>query len=81
MENALSVVEAEPPSLTPEQEKEAMRLTRGYLLNECDWTQLPDNTLTDSEREEWRVYRQKLRDITKDPNWPYVQWPEKPWPI
>jgi hypothetical protein len=79
--NALFASEAPLVELTPEQQKESMRVTRGFLLNECDWTQLSDTTLTADERQQWSVYRQQLRDITKDPNWPNVQWPTKPWPI
>jgi hypothetical protein len=79
--NALYVMDAPPPELTPEQQSTAMRLTRGFYLNDCDWTQLPDNTLTVEERQQWAVYRQQLRDITDDPNWPNVQWPDPPWPI
>ncbi|QDP68203.1 MAG: hypothetical protein Unbinned1007contig1000_15 [Prokaryotic dsDNA virus sp.] len=36
---------------------------RSYLLTECDWTQNSDNKLSDAKKEEWRVYRQKLRDM------------------
>tara|TARA_R100000781_G_C4064690_1_gene122320 strand:+ start:390 stop:854 length:465 start_codon:yes stop_codon:yes gene_type:complete len=36
---------------------------RSYLLTECDWTQNTDNKLSDAKKEEWRVYRQKLRDM------------------
>jgi hypothetical protein len=36
---------------------------RGYLLTECDWTQNTDNKLSETKKEEWRVYRQALRDM------------------
>lgn len=36
---------------------------RSFLLNECDWTQNTDNKLTDAKKEEWKVYRQALRDM------------------
>lgn len=55
-----------------------IRFTRNNKLNECDWTQLSDSPLTTEEKEEWKVYRQALRDITKYDS-PYdVVWPEQP---
>ena len=36
------------------------------------------NTLKEIKTGEWATYRQALRDITKDPNFPYVDFPEKP---
>ena len=43
--------------------------TRNRFLNETDWTQIPDNDLSDEQREEYRIYRSKLRDITKTEEW------------
>jgi|TARA_R100000742_G_C4236664_1_gene57145 hypothetical protein len=47
------------------------RLYRNKLLKECDWTQANDSPLSDSKKEEWKVYRQALRDMTKTvkPEW------------
>jgi len=36
---------------------------RNQKLLNSDWTQIPDNGLTESQREQWRVYRQALRDL------------------
>ena len=36
---------------------------RNRLLAGSDWTQLPDNALTDSKKAEWATYRQALRDL------------------
>ena len=33
-------------------------------LKESDWTQAGDNGLSTSKKNEWKTYRQKLRDIT-----------------
>jgi hypothetical protein len=41
-----------------------IRQRRNELLTASDWTQLPDNPLTDEEKQSWAVYRQALRDIT-----------------
>ena len=36
---------------------------RNRLLAESDWTQLPDNELTELKQLEWREYRQQLRKL------------------
>lgn len=50
-----------------EEQKEAIRNTiredRNDLLNQSDWSQLPDNSLTEEQKKEWAQYRQQLRDI------------------
>lgn len=51
------------PSMTDEDITNVIRQTRLYLLQQCDWTQLPDSPLTEGERAEWATYRQALRDI------------------
>ena len=52
-----------------------VKSNRNNLLNQSDWTQLPNNPLTAEKQEEWNVYRQKLRDIPK--TIPYI-FPEPP---
>jgi hypothetical protein len=57
----------------------SIRLQRNGLLSQCDWTQLIDAPLTDTEKSEWAVYRQALRDITAQPNFPEnISWPTEP---
>ena len=41
-----------------------LRNTRNQLLNECDWTDLPNAVLTDEKKSEWQTYRTNLRDLT-----------------
>jgi hypothetical protein len=41
----------------------AMRFLRDDALRASDWTQLPDNGLSDSDRQAWATYRQQLRDF------------------
>ena len=41
-----------------------LRGRRKNLLKDSDWTVLPDCGLSESKVNEWKVYRQKLRDIT-----------------
>lgn len=38
---------------------------RNELLISSDWTQLPDVDLTQTEKDRWKAYRQKLRDMTE----------------
>lgn len=53
-----------------------VRAERNARLSECDWTQLPDAPLTDAEKASWAAYRQDLRDITDQAEFPFnVQWP------
>ena len=40
------------------------RWWRNALLNESDWSQVSDNSLSEIQRESWRQYRQELRNIT-----------------
>ena len=55
-----------------------IRLKRDQLLKNSDFTQLPDSTHSGT-KEEWKVYRQKLRDIAKDITDPdVIAFPEEP---
>ncbi len=76
--------------LTPEEEAEfdaaaeaadfdfgMLRGERNARLSATDWTQIPDNSLTDAERAEYTTYRQNLRDypaqsdrLSTLPSWP-----------
>jgi len=40
-----------------------VRIHRTALLQQSDWTQLPDSPLTDAKKAEWATYRQQLRDF------------------
>ena len=57
-----------------------LRSTRNKLLAESDWTQSRDVTLSNDD--DWKTYRQSLRDITKDlttvDDVDKVTWPTKP---
>ena len=41
----------------------ARRHLRDILLRQSDWTQFTDSPLTDSKKNEWKTYRQSLRDL------------------
>lgn len=63
-----------------------LRILRDIRLTQSDWTQLPDNNLTENQKIAWQTYRQELRDLTDnitdpkplvlDPN--HVEWPVPP---
>jgi len=72
---------------TPEQmaaanqaQRDALTGQKNMLLTMCDWTQLPDVTLTPSEVSDWRVYRQQLRDYMDTVTDPFnpPAWPTPP---
>lgn len=59
--------------------EEQVRDERDQLLQESDWTQLPDAPLTVATVALWAIYRQALRDITLQIGFPFlVIWPTKP---
>ena len=41
-----------------------LRQRRNTLLSASDWTQLPDTTLTNAQKQAWMQYRTELRNIT-----------------
>ena len=51
--------------VVPERTWDQVRDRRASLLSRCDWTQMPDNQLSEEDRVLWREYRQALRDITE----------------
>ena len=55
---------------------------RNSLLAVSDWTQIADNQLTDEKKEEWKVYRQKLRDLPNAEGFDIwnITWPVPPIP-
>lgn len=53
-----------------------VRSRRNGLLAECDWTQINDAPVN---QQAWAVYRQALRDITAQVDFPFnVTWPTAP---
>lgn len=67
--------------ISREQADAEVRAGRDSLLAASDWTQLPDNALSEEKKVEWATYRQTLRDITQaQPNrtTDTIEWPKKP---
>lgn len=69
---------------------DTMRAERNARISDTDnYIRLPDMTvqsesrakrmaLTDSDREELKDYRQQLRDLTDQADFPFVEWPDFP---
>lgn len=59
-----------------------IRERRRFLLEGSDWSQLPDNNLSDAKRAAWAAYRQALRDLPDDQgsvnSFDEVVWPIPP---
>jgi hypothetical protein len=71
----LQLVDFVAPPLTWDQ----IRQTRDSKLAASDWTQMPDTQLSEESKEDWRTYRQVLRDITESFSEPDdVVWPMAP---
>jgi hypothetical protein len=62
---------------TPQQVGNIIKKQRLELLQQSDWTQLPDVPL--ETKTLWQAYRQALRDITDQSGYPFnVEWPTSP---
>jgi len=59
-------------------EWDEVRSRRNFLLSRCDWTQLPDAPLSNTETADWGSYRQILRDITNQSDPFNIEWPVSP---
>lgn len=58
---------------------EHISMVRKELLTSSDWTQLPNGPLSIQQQQDWAAYRQALRDITIQPEYPLnVVWPVPP---
>lgn len=69
--------------LTLEKALNGLRIDRNKLMKECDWTVLTDSPLNEEQQDEAVLYRQQLRNITKNLNTiedvSLVNFPEKPY--
>jgi hypothetical protein len=64
---------------TDEELSEQATGERNLKLLNTDWTQLPDVALSAEQIQAWREYRQLLRDITDQSNYPReINWPIAP---
>ena len=74
--DTVEVIEEVAPSFEEPLTESEIRDKRNRLLAKSDWTQLADAPV---DRNAWAVYRQALRDIPEQPEFPKsVKWPEPP---
>ena len=57
-------IQAQFPIVEFDMAMEDLRAKRNKDLQDSDWTQLPDNTLTSEHRNAWMQFRTELRNIT-----------------
>jgi predicted ATP-dependent endonuclease of OLD family len=57
-------IEAQFTAVEFDMAMEDLRAKRNKDLQDSDWTQLPDNTLTSEQRNAWMQFRTELRNIT-----------------
>ena len=66
-----------PASASREQREIDVRYERDRLLEQSDWSQLPD--VPEKIKGPWKAYRQAMRDLPEQPGFPdNVEWPEPP---
>lgn len=73
-----TVIDGEDLQFTLSLYLELVRTERNSRLQLCDWTQLPDNPLLDSQKQQWQEYRQQLRDFPSQLVWNESHWPVSP---
>lgn len=57
----------------------SVRADRDKRLTACDWTQMADSPLSDSDKTAWATYRQSLRDLPSATGFPHtMSWPTEP---
>jgi hypothetical protein len=75
-------IEAQFPIVEFDMAMADLRTKRNKDLQDSDWTQLPDNTLTSEQRNAWMQFRTELRNITNGLNTveqvKNVDYPDKP---
>lgn len=63
-------------STRTEYKSRSVRIERNNLLSGSDWTQLKDSPVNSDD---WEIYRQSLRDLPNQTNFPWeIDWPVPP---
>ncbi|MDA0115542.1 tail fiber assembly protein [Vibrio sp. 2art] len=76
---ALDIPQAEKDKVVADAKWELVREKRQPLIDQTDWTQMPDAQLTTDKKAEFANYRQLLRDLPQTYDNPDdVVWPAKP---
>jgi hypothetical protein len=69
----------DPPDPSREELAEQIRRERDVKLSASDWTILPDSPLTKQQQENWKAYRQALRDVPAQFGFPHsTKFPKEP---
>lgn len=76
---AVEEINAEEKAEADEEKSANVRAERNYKLQLCDWTQLGDSPLSQSDKEAWTAYRQDLRNVPRQEGFPWdVIWHQEP---
>lgn len=54
---------------------------RNQLLSRTDYTQMSDSSVSSDDKVLWAIYRNALRDITNQQDFPSVVWASAPYPV
>lgn len=74
-----TAVDAIPDALLATLRAVDVRRQRDALLASCDWTQAADSPLDATTKAAWVAYRQSLRDVPAQTNFPdSINWPVQP---
>lgn len=77
--SAAAWVDTLTPEVAWQRAAAATRQERDQRLRDSDWTQLLDVPAESGVRAAWAAYRQALRDITQQAEFPLnIVWPERP---
>jgi hypothetical protein len=62
-----------------EEQAKSVRTQRTEKLRDCDWTQLDDTPMSNTQKAGWATYRQALRDVPNQAGFPFdIEWPTQP---
>ena len=75
----LGVPESQMDDLIEQAKWPEIRQMRDRLLKESDWTQIPDCSISQTEKDQWKTYRHMLRDIPQtNLRSDEIVWPDEP---
>jgi len=76
---SLADMDDEAKASKDEEQAKNVRTQRTEKLRDCDWTQLDDTPMSNTQKAGWATYRQALRDVPDQAGFPWeVEWPVQP---
>jgi len=76
---SLADMDDEAKAAKDEEQAKNVRTQRTEKLRDCDWTQLDDTPMSNTQKAGWATYRQALRDVPKQAGFPFdIEWPTQP---